>query len=736
MMERVTKLIVTLGPSTSSERSHSELKDLEHSLRLAKRVGIPFIIDTEGSQTRVGELEQAVLSFQQNAEVRVTARPILGNMAEIPLRPPSALPQLKEGDLIYIDFDTLILRVSDISAISDGYVTTHALMSGFVGRNKAVVIDPVLERRFELPTLSEKDYRSIELGLAEGIDHIAVSFVRSGASVAEVRRATKGKMKIISKVECVDALENIDDIIEESDFLLIDRGDLSKEVPIERIPFLQKIIIRKAQKRGTGVFVATNLLETMIDKQQPTRAEVQDVINTIVDGAAGLTLAAETAIGRHPMECVNMLNRLIQHAESVIHEGDLSKTHPLVEVLAESDYLVSSGATSSVLAPPHGGKLIHRALRSRPEQAYLDSLRKVPLDHNRQMEVEQIAIGTYSPLEGFMTEADLHSVLTAMRLQSGVVWPLPIVLDVPVHLAQNLEVGEPIGLTNECGEVIALLDLEEKYHFDKALACKEIYGTTSLEHPGVRMTWEMHPVLLAGKVNLVERRQSDTREYELTPKQVRRLFAERGWHTVLGFHTRNVIHRGHEFIQLLAMERANCDGLFVQPIIGGKKPGDFTPRYIVKSYQKMMESFYPQDKVVLSVLATFSRYAGPREALFTALCRKNFGCTHFVVGRDHTGVDGFYDPNASHQIFDAFPELGISPVKFDEVFYSPRLKSYCVQAPNSDADNGDKLRISGSQARQMLVSGKSPPPWMMRPEISEIILDAIGKGEEVFVRPR
>ena len=528
--------------------------------------------------------------------------------------------------------------------------------------------------------------------------------------------------------------QSLDEIIQKSDYILIDRGDLSKEIPIEKIPFTQKIILHKAHRYQTGVFVATNLLETMVEKRKPTRAEVHDVINTIMDGASGLTLAAETAIGKYPISCVNMLNKLIQHAELIQHNNkSTGSDNGLIQLLETSNYLLDN--VSSSLIFPHGGKLIDRVLATRPKQDYLDSLPKIVLDQNKQMDVEQIANGTYSPIEGFLGEADYYSVLNHMRLADGTVWPLPITLDVSQEIADQHSFGEVIGLSDEDGEVIGLLHLQEKFHFDREDTARKIYGTTDIGHPGVRLVHTMQPVMLAGKINLIRLRKSDTRAYELTPKQLRGLFVERGWAKVLGFHTRNVIHRGHEFMQLAAMTEENCDGLLLHPVIGKKKVGDYEHNFIIKSYEKMISQFYPKDKVVLAAFSTFSRYAGPREALFTGLCRKNFGCSHFIVGRDHTGVGDFYDPHASQRIFDEYPEIGIKAVKFEEVFYSQALNQYIHKTSNSIPFESDPiLQISGTQAREMLGRGERPPSWFMRPEISNIILDAQKRGEQVFVQ--
>ena len=749
MNKKTTKIIVTLGPATNTEQdlkkikdkgvdfvrvnmSHSNLENLEYFVSLSKKVGIPFIIDTEGSQIRTGYLEGEALYFKENDMVKIYAKDIPGNRKKICLRPGYVIEQLEVGDLIHIDFDTLILRVIDVSTASKGYITSKAITGGLIGSNKAVVIDPIFKKKFELPPLSSKDYQSIELGLKAGIEHVALSFVRSGDSIDEVRKVTENKMKIISKIECIDALEHINEIIQKSDFILIDRGDLSKEIPIVKIPFTQKVIMHKARRYDTGVFVATNLLETMIEKRNPTRAEVHDVVNTIVEGAMGLTLAAETAVGKYPMECINMLNKLIQHAELATNNGDPKKLeNSFIKSLESSNYLLDFESTS--LIPPHGEKLVNRVLVDTPDKSYLDSLQKIQLDQNKQMDVEQISVGTYSPLEGFMGHEDFLSVLTSMRLANGVVWPLPIVLDVSEDKANELSVGEVIGLTDEQGEVMALFHLNEKYRFDKQNMMKKIYGTDSFDHPGVRMVHEMQPVLLAGKIDLIKGRKSETRAYELTPKQLRRLFEDRGWAKVLGFHTRNVPHKGHEFMQLMAMENENCDGLLVHPVVGKKKPGDFKPEYIIKSYEKMIGSFYPKEKVVFAAFSTFSRYAGPREALFTALCRKNFGCSHFIIGRDHTGVGNFYDPYASQKIFDEFPDLGIKAVKFNEIYYSKKLNRYIQENGNFNYDENDKLSlISGSQARTLFLNGECPPNWFMRTEISNIVLDGIKKGKQVF----
>src|SRR3989338_4364207 len=320
------KVIATLGPSTRKEEdllkmrdrgvdfvrinmSHSSLEDLGFFIELAKKVGIPFIVYTEGSQIRSGRLNDGTLYFNENDEVRLYGEngAEAGDKNRIFLKPKEVISQLEAGDILYMDFDALVLRVLGI--VNEGgkdCLVARVMSAGYLGSNKGVAVDSATKKTYDLPVLSPKDYRSIEIGLKENVGYIAASFMRSGDFVDEVRKATEGKMKIISKIECQDGLDNLGEIIAKSDFLLVDRGDLSKEVPLEEIPFWQKEIIARAGKMGKGVFVATNLLETMIEKKNPTRAEVCDVVNTVWGGAYGLALAAETAIGKHPIESINV----------------------------------------------------------------------------------------------------------------------------------------------------------------------------------------------------------------------------------------------------------------------------------------------------------------------------------------------------------------------------------------------------------------------------------------------
>lgn len=357
-MYKKVKIIVTLGPATKTERdlrklkekevdfvrvnmSHSTLEDLRYFIRLAKKVGISFVLDTEGSQVRSGIVSDDRAYIKKGANIKIHAADVIGNARHLSLRPREIISRLEMGDFLHIDFESLVVQVMDTSFAQRGHITARAIKDGGVGSNKGVAIDSLRSRESDLPVLSQKDLHAIAIGLEQKVEYIAASFMRSGAYVDAVRNATKRSMKIISKIECVDALKNLDDIIEKSDFLLIDRGDLSKEIPLEKIPIAQKIILKKASKKKKNVFVATNLLETMVEKSMPTRAEAHDVIATVLDGAWGVTLSAETAIGKYPIESVVMMRKLLKQAEYIIGRSEYKKpdNSALIQYLERSKYL-------------------------------------------------------------------------------------------------------------------------------------------------------------------------------------------------------------------------------------------------------------------------------------------------------------------------------------------------------------------------------------------------------------
>lgn len=370
---------------------------------------------------------------------------------------------------------------------------------------------------------------------------------------------------------------------------------------------------------------------------------------------------------------------------------------------------------------PHGGRLVERVVPEEEREDFLAearSLKKLVITSEQARETENIALGVYSPLEGFLRRIEYESVLEHMRLPGDVPWTLPIVLDLPADF--GVEEGEKIVLVEEGREeFLAVMEVEEIYPLDHRRHARLVYGTEDPSHPGVEKTARMGGRLAGGPVRLIRTSPGPYDSYRLTPRETRVLFREKGWRQVVGFQTRNVPHLGHEYVQKTALTFA--DGLFINPVIGRKKKGDFTDEAILATYQVLIDHYYLKERSVMAVLQYEMRYAGPREAVHHAIMRKNFGCTHFIVGRDHAGVGNFYPPFAAQEIFQEFPDLGIIPVFFNAFSYCRRCGGVVNEkvCPHGEED---KVSFSGTEIRRLIQEGKVPPPEMMRPEVAEVLL--------------
>jgi len=379
---------------------------------------------------------------------------------------------------------------------------------------------------------------------------------------------------------------------------------------------------------------------------------------------------------------------------------------------------------------PHGGKLISRVLTSeRREQALEDSkgLHKLPVSEESISDIHNIATGVFSPLKGFVGHEDVATIVDHDSLASGLPWTIPILLSVDKEHEKRTKEGETIVLCREDGRSVALMDVESKFSYDRSKICENVFGTTDQSHPGVKKIFSMDGIYLGGDIKLIEKLEHRYDQYNLTPAETRFLFQQKGWNTVVGFQTRNPPHRAHEYLQKSALEI--CDGLFINPVIGKKKPGDFTDDIILKAYEAHLGLFFPGDRAVMSILPFEMRYAGPKEAIFHAIVRKNFGCTHFIVGRDHAGVGSYYDTYAAHRIFEDFGYLGIQPLFFDHSFYCTACggmgtKKTCPHG------NEQHLGPSGTKIRAIVTKGATIAPEIMRPEIAEILRGA----DEPFVK--
>lgn len=391
-----------------------------------------------------------------------------------------------------------------------------------------------------------------------------------------------------------------------------------------------------------------------------------------------------------------------------------------------------------MIPPPHGGRLVTNRLNPRTSErrlAELPDLLKLWPEPTQLMDAEQIGIGGYSPLDGFMDRGTLDSVLFGSRLPNSLPWPIPVLLTPPGkrnrRTIEAARPGDEVALLDAHDRAVALLHLREAYPLERSRIAREVYRTNDAHHPNVAELQATGDTVLAGTIELIRRPDADLHPLELTPTESRGIFFRRHWSTVAAFQTRNVPHRAHEYLQRLTLDREEIDGLFIHPVVGRPKPGDYRPEVVLRAYEVLIENYYPVDRVVLASLSIGMRFAGPKAALFLGIVRKNYGCSHYIVGRDQAGINGYFDPYESQRVFNEMP-IGMVPLRYPESFFCQRCDSMASprSCPHSERE---RVPMSQSRVRRALAQGEAPPPGLLRPEVAAVLqgAGALFAGPEV-----
>lgn len=720
---RSVKVLCTLGPASLNaatihrleERgvdlfrinlSHTPLENVATTVELIQKYStVPVCLDTEGAQVRTGQMAKDV-RVSEAQHVHLTPRAVEGTATEITLTPGTVFEELQPNHIVGLDFDGVMLLV--LNKNGEG-VDTVVINGGNIGTNKAVIISPAVR----LEAITDKDRAAVAIGRQLGVKHFALSFTNSADDVTQLRELTGPDSVIISKIESKRGVINLDEILAAADEILIDRGDLSREVPLENIPLLQKSIVRKANHARVPVNVATNLLESMITNRKPTRAELNDIVNTLLDGATGLVLAAETAVGQHPVGAVDMVLNLIDRVR------DASEGYRIEDLTVGSP---------SLLPPLHGQQSMEGwpSRRQRTPSRIVQRLPAIEVGPETILDIENLSNAVYSPLRGFMTEAELNSVLNSNRLPNGAAWTMPIILQGKSQEFAAFQAGQAVRLIDtRNGSNLAVLQIEDKFEISRESIAERWFGTTDKRHPGVRRFAAGGLTLLGGPI---EKLQSSAARspFELTPAQTRMIFDVKGWSKIVAHHVESAPHLAHEHIIGRACERSRADGILIHPAIGVKRAGELSTEVILGTFERLVQLAFPH--ALFAAFGTYARFAGPRETVFHALCRKNFGCTHFIVANEAGGLSEWYSPEATRELFQSLGDIGITPVYFDKVYFS-ETDGGTVEGP---WNAGGLQELSDARIHEFLAADEAIPATYMRSEVAQWLADHQRNGIPLF----
>ena len=523
---------------------------------------------------------------------------------------------------------------------------------------------------------------------------------------------------------------------------------------IERVTFVAKLLTQNS------VVVLTAFISPYKRMRDNARAEIGDFLEVYVRTPMGVLIERDVK-GMYKKALAGEIQNFTgvndpyeepSNAELVLDtdkESVEESAARVLHILEERGYVprdASSGARSVSVADaqaaaranaasrrapgpsiPHGGTLVDRELKGDARNEALERAKSLPkfgLDEREMTDLEMIGVGALSPLTGFMRKLDYDCVVESMRLADGTIWAMPVNLCTSLDRARTLSEGNEIALTDRDGKILGVMQVTEIYQPDKTREAKNVYGTTDTAHPGVSRVMTQGDVYVAGPVWVIARPSyTEFEQYRLTPLETRQKFDELGWKTVVGFQTRNPVHRAHEYLQKVALE--NVDGLLLHPLMGATKSDDVPADVRMRTYEAILEKYYPQNRVVLGVFPAAMRYAGPREAVWHAIARKNYGCTHFIVGRDHAGVGNYYGSYDAQILIDSLPphELGIVPLKFEHSFYCTTCGN--LASPRTCPHGKEHhVTLSGTKVREMLTNGEMPPSEFTRPEIAAILTEA------------